>query len=1153
MTTQYRKVMHLCAVSAISLAAVPAAYAAESQSFNIPAQPLSSAIVQLSEQSDITILVSDDLVRGLSARAIAGRMTTEKALRELLRGTALKVQKGSGGTLTIVPAGNAGGGDGAPPAVAARALAGSVIDANTGAALKGAFVELVETGQTTSTDDLGRYRFAGLSGTHRVRVSYLGFPAIERDVDFASGLPVSTIVLAKQVDGDEILVIAGQISARAQALNQERTAENSTTIISSDLLGQFNGTTISDALRRAPGVAFQQNDVTGEGANVIVRGLAPDYNQVRLNGVPLASRDGRNANLSNILADSVSEVRISKTLLPNQDSSGAGGLVEILTKTPLDRDNLYMSAGVEGVLRSKGFGKDFLATGTVSARFGAEKNFGLSASVQYRDQDVRDFDYQVPGYILGPYLPLLSNGQPANLGNIDPRIPFPFENGANTLYPQGIEQAYRETHIKTLGLDLAAEWQVSPGTNWKLNFVRSDIDTSQFSRSEKFFGFLTYARKPIPALGGATRFAVIDTFANFGFPLEAQRYGQFRLGSNAPNKTDTFTFRGETETGKWHFAYTLGMSRGRGGSGDQYSGEYTAQPFALDATTLLPEATDPTLGYVVTPFGGRDGNGFPFLLMTPLGYSKLADPSALQFTQGIIRSGPAVSRNSNKNATLSARYDFAGNNLKYLELGVDLKRFSTRSRESANNFYYTDIGYPNASLLGLDFQTVTYSPVGGSQALPVLTEASLRDLTTRLDALVANGTLQFATVDPGFANGLTYTKEDDLAAYVQGRVDFGKLEVIGGVRATKVNVDAAFSNSVTVRNADGTFDTMIADASRRVVTGKASQTTFLPRVLANFRFNENMLVRAGYYSTVTRPDPRQQAGSRGYNLDLRPFFGPNQNQPILDIAQGNPDLKPARSHNFDASFELYDGNVGVIKISGFYKVIDNLLESNAIAGSSGLDGIELPDYPVFNPLPSNLFVQVVTPTNNPDSAKIWGFEAVVERRLTFLPGALGGLGVYLNYTYADSSKSVPRSWNSKPIFNAAGNLTGTTQENYFLYNQPFNQSPKHSGTAGLTYSRYELDASLYYSYQARRRATVADFRMHSYVEAYDSLDFQAQYRFTLAGADMRLNLAANNLLRGRSDPNVQRSVGGTNGMPKYYSGGFFNGGRNFTLGLSSSF
>ena len=50
--------------------------------------------------------------------------------------------------------------------------------------------------------------------------------------------------------------------------------------------------------------------------------------------------------------------------------------------------------------------------------------------------------------------------------------------------------------------------------------------------------------------------------------------------------------------------------------------------------------------------------------------------------------------------------------------------------------------------------------------------------------------------------------------------------------------------------------------------------------------------------------------------------------------------------------------------------------------------------------------QVSQPLNG-DAARVAGLELALQNQLTFLPGALSGLGVYFNYTLTDSSAQLP--------------------------------------------------------------------------------------------------------------------------------------------------
>ena len=88
--------------------------------------------------------------------------------------------------------------------------------------------------------------------------------------------------------------------------------------------------------------------------------------------------------------------------------------------------------------------------------------------------------------------------------------------------------------------------------------------------------------------------------------------------------------------------------------------------------------------------------------------------------------------------------------------------------------------------------------------------------------------------------------------------------------------------------------------------------------------------------------------------------------------------------------EHYLKNVGLIQGGFFYKYLTN------------------PIYSVNTPVPSGPLAGLTEniPINGPN-AHITGFEAAWQQRLTFMPGALNGLGVRANYSYTTSQATFP--------------------------------------------------------------------------------------------------------------------------------------------------
>lgn len=78
--------------------------AAQLVDIQLPAQPLASALANLSGQTGIQIFAPGDLVSGKTAPAISGRMTAQQALERLLGGSGLRAQPGTNGSFTLHPA-----------------------------------------------------------------------------------------------------------------------------------------------------------------------------------------------------------------------------------------------------------------------------------------------------------------------------------------------------------------------------------------------------------------------------------------------------------------------------------------------------------------------------------------------------------------------------------------------------------------------------------------------------------------------------------------------------------------------------------------------------------------------------------------------------------------------------------------------------------------------------------------------------------------------------------------------------------------------------------------------------------------------------------------------------------------------------------------
>jgi hypothetical protein len=183
---------------------------------------------------------------------------------------------------------------GAAPATAQNAatgaVAGVVVDGETGDPLPGANVSLEGTTTGTATDLNGRYKMAGLEpGTYNVVFSFIGFQqttvtGVEVDAGQATTLDITLNAQTEQLD--EVIVTAEAArDSEAGLLRQRQNAAAVSDAISAEAIGQSGAGDAAAAMKRVTGAS-----VVG-GKYVYVRGLGGRYSNTQLNGIQIPSSD----------------------------------------------------------------------------------------------------------------------------------------------------------------------------------------------------------------------------------------------------------------------------------------------------------------------------------------------------------------------------------------------------------------------------------------------------------------------------------------------------------------------------------------------------------------------------------------------------------------------------------------------------------------------------------------------------------------------------------------------------------------------------------------------------------------------------------------------------------------------------------------------
>lgn len=237
----------------------------------------------------------------------------------------------------------------AGPALADADIQGRITD-NRSNLLSGAEVSIPELKLRRTTAADGRFYFAQLpTGTYTLLVNYLGAVPETRVLVVAdTEQRLGDIKLLSATDSIEHIEIVGQSGAVSKALNRQRNAGGIVTVASTDEMGQFPDSNVSEALQRLAGLSVERDQ--GEGRFVRVRGLAPDYNAVTYNGTQLAAPEaGRRAVALDVIpSDLLESVEVNKTLTPDMPAGSLGGTVEIKSLSAFDRSNDFYSFTAEG-------------------------------------------------------------------------------------------------------------------------------------------------------------------------------------------------------------------------------------------------------------------------------------------------------------------------------------------------------------------------------------------------------------------------------------------------------------------------------------------------------------------------------------------------------------------------------------------------------------------------------------------------------------------------------------------------------------------------------------------------------------------------------------------------------------------------------------
>ncbi|MEO5559279.1 MAG: TonB-dependent receptor [Dokdonella sp.] len=790
----------------------------------------------------------------------------------------------------------------------------------------------------------------------------------------------------------ETVVVHGIGDSLKKSLDDKHNADTHVEVITAEDIGKMPDKNVADSLMRVPGVTtssasaneggFDEND------RVSMRGTNPSLTQTLINGHAVSSGDwfvlnqtgtvGRSVTYTLLPSELVGKVVVHKTSEASDVEGGVAGSVDIQSRKPLEFNKpLTIGLTAGGVYAENPDKTDPQFSGLFNW-MNDDKTFGILAQAFSEKRHLRRDGQELLGY------EQIAPGSAVATAHPDL---------AGVWYPKLLGSALFEQERKRTGGLVDIEWAPTQDLTLDLSAFTSKMDAANYNRNYMMWGthFINQGAGQSPDPGYVVRNGTLVS-ANFT-PVAGTQYGVYDQISR-PDASSKSTFVDLDiqwrATDALTFYSKLGQTKGNGrtptqdvaewntgiGSGAAYNlhGTGSAANWSLGPTNTGTPADTP-LGWI---FGDQNINVRDKENWAQLdGIYQIANGvfSDVKFggryadhtrrSNGVIGQGPKCADGSpgGQPFNWSAQYSCTD---------PSISPFNPANFPEGFQNYPSDFG----SGLGHGFPRNVwfYSP----------------------DQLAAFNR-RYTTRVPGARDDWNsdYSLSEKNSA-IYGQLDFAGQgwSANGGLRAVRteehvvanVAVDATTPGAITVSAFGPYLPTSFEN----------SYTDILPS--ANFKFDlaDDLLLRLAASKTMTRADYSALAGA----ISLSPPAAPGGTG---SGSGSNPDLKPVRSNNLDASLEWYFAPRSLLSASVFYMDLTNYIGLGHVTRN-------FITYSAIYPQGFNAPYVLTVPVNSSGSVK--GVELAYEQPL------FDNVGIAANYTYADGSEK------------GGGPLVGTSKNTY---------------------------------------------------------------------------------------------------------------------------
>lgn len=770
---------------------------------------------------------------------------------------------------------------------------------------------------------------------------------------------------ADEVDQEPAIVVTGFRESLSSALGIKRAETASIDAIKAEDIAEFPDLNLAESLQRIPGVAISR--VNGEGRNISVRGLGPEYTRVRINGMEAIGTTGGTDNSGGVnrgrgfdfnifSSDLFSSLAVRKTASADVEEGSLGATVDLNVSHPLDFREATATFSVQGSYNDLARKVTPRFSGLVT-KSNDEGTFGVLLSVAYEERSLREEGANITRWTYGGFnggfnpastLPGYTLAQINNSTDLDTALFHPRIPGLVSY----------EINQKRLGAALSVQFKPADGTLITLDGLYSRLDGT---RSEAQFQAIGFSRSGAGKPQTIIRTGVVDANNNIisgtfdAVDLRVQsRYDVL--------KTDFYELTGNIEQ-------ELGDS--------------------LKFTGLVGHSTsafrNPTQTTITLDAANTNNFRYDFSTRFPsiIPGVDISNPATFAFNTGTSEVRIRPQTVDNGFTTAKGALEWTASDAITFKFGVDWRKFTYDSTEGRRLSGETVV----ETLTPAQIAAATTAFTGFGRGLDLPAGAPTGWVVPDLGQFVALygiydrpiyavGGIENATARGSF---VTVT-EKDLGAY--GMIEFN-LEDIG--LPLRGDAGARYVNTNQLSTGYASRGTTI-----NFVTAERSYDKWLPSANLVFDATDDLLVRFAAAKTLARAG----IGSLtpGGNLSVS---GGNRT-----FSSGNPDLKPTESTNLDFAIEWYPARGAIYSVALFQKDIGTFVQTLSVSVPFADLGLPASLLTGTTALPTDSFI--VTQPINSSGGKLKGFEVNMQQPFTFLPGPLANFGVLANFTYVQS-------------------------------------------------------------------------------------------------------------------------------------------------------